>query len=114
LIRIASRLYAPALAWALNNERKVIIAALAALVAAGYAYTQLGKTFMPTMDEGDTIVSVEALPSINLDEMIAINARLQAAILAKVLTSRASWPGPGPTSSGLTRWDPTRPIRSWF
>ncbi|RXH15282.1 efflux RND transporter permease subunit [Bradyrhizobium guangzhouense] len=84
LIRIASRLYAPALAWALNNERKVIIAAVAALVAAGYAYTQLGKTFMPTMDEGDIIVSVEALPSINLDEMIAINARLQSAILAKV------------------------------
>jgi heavy metal efflux system protein len=84
LIRTASRLYAPALGWALNNERKVIIAALAALVAAGYAYTQLGKTFMPTMDEGDTIVSVEALPSINLDEMNAINARLQSAILAKV------------------------------
>jgi heavy metal efflux system protein len=84
LIRAASRLYAPALDWALNNERKVIIAALAALAAAGYAYTHLGKTFMPTMDEGDTIVSVEALPSINLDEMIAINARIQSAILAKV------------------------------
>ena len=84
LIRTASRLYAPALDWALNNERKVIIAALVALTAAGYAYTQLGKTFMPTMDEGDIIVSVEALPSINLDEMIAINTRLQSAILAKV------------------------------
>ena len=84
LIRNATRLYAPALSWALNNERKVIIAALLALAAAGYAYTQLGKTFMPTMDEGDTIVSVEALPSINLDEMIAINGRLQSAILARV------------------------------
>jgi cobalt-zinc-cadmium resistance protein CzcA len=83
LIRAASRLYSPALGWALNNERKVIIAALVGLIAAGYAYTQLGKTFMPTMDEGDTIVSVEALPSINLDQMIAINARLQTAILAK-------------------------------
>jgi cobalt-zinc-cadmium resistance protein CzcA len=84
LIRAASRLYAPALDWALNNERKVIIAAVIGLVAAGYAYTQLGKTFLPTMDEGDTIVSVEALPSINLDEMIAINTRLQSAILGKV------------------------------
>jgi cobalt-zinc-cadmium resistance protein CzcA len=84
LIRAASRVYAPALVWALSNERKVIIAALAGLIAAGYAYTQLGKTFLPTMDEGDTIVSVEALPSINLDEMIAINARLQSAILARV------------------------------
>jgi heavy metal efflux system protein len=84
LIRNASRLYAPALNWALKNERKVIIVAIAALGAAGFAYTQLGKTFMPTMDEGDTIVSVEALPSINLDEMLAINARLQSALLAKV------------------------------
>jgi cobalt-zinc-cadmium resistance protein CzcA len=84
LIRTALRLYIPALDWALKNERKVIITAVAALAAAGYAYTQLGKTFLPTMDEGDTIVSVEALPSINLDEMLAINARLQSALLAKV------------------------------
>jgi heavy metal efflux system protein len=84
LIRSASRLYAPALAWALANERKVMIAAVTALVAAGFAYTQLGKTFMPTMDEGDIIVSVETLPSVNLDEALAMNARLQSAILAKV------------------------------
>ena len=84
LIRSASRLYAPALAWALANERKVMIAAVTALVAAGFAYTQLGKTFMPTMDEGDIIVSVETLPSVNLDEALAMNARIQSAILAKV------------------------------
>ena len=45
-----------------------MVAAVAALVAAGFAYTQLGKTFMPTMDEGDIIVSVEAIPSVNLDQ----------------------------------------------
>lgn len=84
LIRTATDLYAPALRWSLNNERKVIIAALVALGTAGFAYTNLGKTFMPTMDEGDIIVSVEALPSINLDQMIAINTRLQSAILAKI------------------------------
>jgi len=71
LIRAAQRVYAPALGWALNNERKVIAAALIALVAAGFAYTRLGKTFMPTMDEGDVIVSVETLPSVNLDESLA-------------------------------------------
>jgi cobalt-zinc-cadmium resistance protein CzcA len=81
LIRAAQRIYAPALDWSLRNERKVIAAALLALVAAGYAYTQLGKTFMPTMDEGDVIVSVETLPSVNLDESLAINARLQAALM---------------------------------
>ncbi|MFX5873820.1 efflux RND transporter permease subunit, partial [Acinetobacter baumannii] len=46
------------------------------------AYTRLGKTFMPTMDEGDVIVSVETLPSVNLDESLAITARLQTALLA--------------------------------
>ena len=81
LIRLAQRVYAPALDWALKNERKVVFVALLGLVAAGYAYTQLGKTFMPTMDEGDVIVSVETLPSVNLDESMAINARLQAALM---------------------------------
>ncbi|MGJ4887635.1 efflux RND transporter permease subunit [Bradyrhizobium sp. HKCCYLRH3099] len=81
LIRAAQRIYAPALEWALRNERKVIVAALAALIAAGYGYAQLGKTFMPTMDEGDIIVSVETLPSVNLDESLAINARLQTALM---------------------------------
>ena len=81
LIRAAQRVYAPALDWALNNERKVIAAALIGLIAAGFAYTKLGKTFMPTMDEGDVIVSVETLPSVNLDESLAINARLQSALL---------------------------------
>ncbi|TPQ33896.1 CusA/CzcA family heavy metal efflux RND transporter [Bradyrhizobium guangdongense] len=81
LIRAAQRVYAPALDWALKNERKVIAAALVGLMTAGYAYLQLGKTFMPTMDEGDVIVSVETLPSVNLDESLAINARLQEALL---------------------------------
>ena len=81
LIRAAQRVYAPALGWALGNERKVILAAMLCLVAAGYGYTRLGKTFMPTMDEGDVIVSVETLPSVNLDESLAINARLQAALM---------------------------------
>ena len=108
LIRAASRLYAPALGWALDNERKVIIAAVVALAAAGYAYTRLGKTFMPTMDEGDTIVSVEALPSINLDEMTAINARLQSAILAKVPDIRAIVARTGSDELGLDPMGPNQ------
>jgi cobalt-zinc-cadmium resistance protein CzcA len=84
LIRFAARGYARALSWALANSRKIGAAAVAGLVAAAALYTQVGKTFMPTMDEGDIIVSVEALPSVNLDEAIRMNARLQAAILTNV------------------------------
>lgn len=84
VMRLASRVYRPALVWALANGGKVTAAALAALLAAGVLYTQVGKTFMPTMDEGDVIIGIEALPSINLDEMIKMNARIQSAILANV------------------------------
>ena len=84
LIRLASRAYAIALTWSLANPRKVGAVAVVGLVAAGILYTQIGKTFMPTMDEGDIIISVEALPSVNLDEAVAMNVRLQSAILANV------------------------------
>jgi heavy metal efflux system protein len=109
LIRSASRLYAPALVWALANERKVMIAAVVALVAAGFAYTRLGKTFMPTMDEGDIIVSVETLPSVNLDEALALNARIQSAILAKVPDVTGIVARTGSDELGL---DPMRPNQS--
>ena len=39
---------------------------------------------MPTMDEGDIIISVEMLPSVNLEEALGMNARLQAAIMENV------------------------------
>jgi cobalt-zinc-cadmium resistance protein CzcA len=42
----------------------------AGLVIAGIAYGAVGKTFMPTMDEGSVIVQLTKLPSINLDQSI--------------------------------------------
>ena len=39
---------------------------------AGGAYTLLGKSFMPTLDEGDIIMQLEKLPSISLDQTVEI------------------------------------------
>ena len=61
-------LYEPALAWGLRRQRVVAAAAVAMLLAAGVIYTQVGKTFMPTMDEGDLIVGIEKLPSVSLEQ----------------------------------------------
>jgi cobalt-zinc-cadmium resistance protein CzcA len=41
------------------------------LVAAAGRLPLLGKTFMPTMDEGDIIMQLEKLPSISLNQTIA-------------------------------------------
>jgi cobalt-zinc-cadmium resistance protein CzcA len=38
-------------------------------------YTQVGKTFMPTMDEGDIIVGIEKLPSVSLEQTAALDLR---------------------------------------
>jgi cobalt-zinc-cadmium resistance protein CzcA len=57
---------------------------VAALVLAAAAYPFIGKTFLPTMDEGDVIVQLEKLPSITLAESVNMDLRVQEAILARV------------------------------
>ncbi len=77
-------LYEPALAWGLRRQRVVVVAAVAMLLAAGVVYTQVGKTFMPTMDEGDLIVGIEKLPSISLEQSAALDLKIHQAIMKAV------------------------------
>ena len=84
LVRQALRLYMPALDWSLRHTRQVTIGAIAALAVTALIYTQIGKTFMPTMDEGDLIIGLEKLPSINLEASTEIDLRIQRAILERV------------------------------
>ena len=84
LVQKALKLYEPALQWALKNSRKVAISAGIGLVLTIIIYSQIGKIFMPTMDEGDIIIGTEKLPSINLAQSLAIDTKLQQAILSRV------------------------------
>ena len=84
LARKLQSLYHPALLWSLTHTRQVVWGAGLLLAAALILYTQIGKTFMPTMDEGDIIVQVEKLPSINLDESVRMDGQIQKAILDHV------------------------------
>lgn len=76
--------YTPALAWGMVHQRIVAVAAVLMLVAAGILYTQLGKTFMPTMDEGDIIVGIEKLPSISLEQSAALDLMIHRAIMQAI------------------------------
>ncbi len=84
LVRQVMRGYLPLLHWSLRNTRLVMIAAVGLLLVAGFLYTQVGKAFMPSMDEGDLIVQLEKLPSISLEESIGLDQRVQRAILEQV------------------------------
>ncbi|SER68548.1 cobalt-zinc-cadmium resistance protein CzcA [Azotobacter beijerinckii] len=77
-------LYEPAIEWGLRQPRIVAMVAVAMLVVAGLLYTQVGKTFMPTMDEGDLIVGIEKLPSIGLEESAALDLKIQQAIMQAI------------------------------
>ena len=84
LVRQLNRAYLPSLRWALRRSGTVLAIAGVLLVGTAALYTQVGKTFMPTMDEGDLIVQLEKLPSINLAESIELDQRVQRAIMAAV------------------------------
>jgi cobalt-zinc-cadmium resistance protein CzcA len=77
-------LYEPTLAWAMRRQRIVFAGAAVLLAVAGAVYTQVGKTFMPTMDEGDLIVGIEKLPSISLEQTAALDLRIHRAIMQAI------------------------------
>ncbi len=74
-------MYAPMLDWALRRQRLVGIGAGVMLLLAAGIYTQIGKTFMPTMDEGDLIVGIEKLPSISLETSAALDLKVHQALM---------------------------------
>jgi len=84
LVRLALRAYEPALGWALRHTRSVVAAALVALGATVGVYLLIGKTFMPTLDEGDLIIGLEKLPSISLEASADTDLRIQRAILEAI------------------------------
>ncbi len=84
LVRLLHRAYGPALAWSLRHGGWVVAAALLLLAATGLVFTQIGKTFMPTMDEGNVIVQLEKLPSISLEESLGLDLRVQRTLMERV------------------------------
>jgi cobalt-zinc-cadmium resistance protein CzcA len=74
------------------------------MLAAAVVYTFVGKTFMPTMDEGDIIVGIEKLPSVSLEQTAALDLKIQQALMQASRRSPASSRAPAPTRSAWTRW----------
>ncbi|MFZ0106287.1 MAG: CusA/CzcA family heavy metal efflux RND transporter [Thiobacillus sp.] len=84
LLRKAQGLYTPMLDRALAKPKIVYLTAGVLMLAAVGVYPLIGKTFMPTMDEGDILVQLEKLPSISLEEAVAQDTRVQQALLKQV------------------------------
>lgn len=101
LVRKALAIYEPILKWSLDNAKVIVIGAFVMLAITGVVYTQIGKTFMPTMDEGDLIIGVEKLPSINLQQSLITDMNLQRAILSQVPEVKGVYSRVGSDELGL-------------
>lgn len=84
LMRQIERGYRPLLDWSLSHGRAMGIAAGVVLLLGVGAYLGTGKTFMPTMDEGDMLVQLVKQPSISLEASRDQDLAIERAIRAKL------------------------------
>ncbi|RKU94774.1 CusA/CzcA family heavy metal efflux RND transporter [Helicobacter pylori] len=80
LTRFLNRIYAPLLEFFVHNPKKVILGAFVFLIASLSLFPFVGKNFMPALDEGDVVLSVETTPSISLDQSKDLILNIESAI----------------------------------
>lgn len=66
----------------LARPRLASLGALAVLVASLLVATTLGVAFVPRLEEGDLVLQVERLPTVNPEEALRGNTRVERALLA--------------------------------
>ncbi|MGL2386879.1 efflux RND transporter permease subunit [Helicobacter pylori] len=80
LTRFLNKFYAPLLEFFVRNPKKVILGAFVFLIASLSLFPFVGKNFMPALDEGDVVLSVETTPSISLDQSKDLILNIESAI----------------------------------
>lgn len=66
--RTLKKVYAKALDWAMMNKKIVLLATLTLFIAALGIFFTLGRSFLPSFNEGSFTINVSTLPGISLDE----------------------------------------------
>lgn len=81
VVRIAQRLYAPALRLAMRARAAVVITAVALLLVTLIVARGLGSEFVPKLTEGSIIANVVRLAGTDLEESVRYNTLMERAIL---------------------------------
>ena len=121
LVRLAIRIYTPMLDFALKRVKTVMLALAVLLAMAVAMYPFIGKSFMPTLDEGDLLLQLEKLPSISLDESLAQDQMVQRAVMERIpeikgVVARAGSDELGLDPMGLNETDSflvLKPMQEW-
>lgn len=88
-------------AGAVRREKLVYGFAAAAIVAALVAFPFLGKSFIPTLDEGDVLAQVVKPASISLEEAIRVDLAVQKRIMSEIPEVKAIVARAGSDELGL-------------
>lgn len=121
LSRQLLRAYEPLLDKALARPRWLVGGSAGLLVISVLVFPLVGKTFMPTMDEGDIIVQLESIPSINLENSTRIVKQVEKELLENVpeiarIVSRSGSDEIGMDPMGLNETDvflQLKPVAEW-
>jgi cobalt-zinc-cadmium resistance protein CzcA len=101
LPRTLQRVYQPCLQWSLAHGGMVMLFALLLFLLTIPVFMGIGSTFMPTLDEGDIVLQTEKLPSITLDQSVALDLKVQQAILQNIPEVEHIITGVGSDERGL-------------
>jgi cobalt-zinc-cadmium resistance protein CzcA len=80
--RVLLRTYGFLLLRAFKFKKAIIAVFLSLIAAAAYAYTLLGKEFVPPLDEGAILASTVMLPETSLDESVKMGHRIEKIFLS--------------------------------
>jgi cobalt-zinc-cadmium resistance protein CzcA len=84
LVSRATRAFKRVFRACLLHEYSTLAAAALTVASAVVTLTFVGKSFLPTMDEGDIIVQLQKLPSISLEESLRIDGALERRIRSEI------------------------------
>lgn len=121
LSRKLTAIYRPLLKRALHQPVFLLVGAALLLATSAVVYPLVGKTFMPTMDEGDILIQLETIPSISLEANIRVVQQVERELINNVpeilrVVSRIGSDEMGMDPMGLNETDiflQLRPPEEW-
>jgi cobalt-zinc-cadmium resistance protein CzcA len=84
LVVFLQKYYVKTLTKAANKPAALVILSLGVLIVSLVLFKDLGKSFMPVLDEGDIIVQLEKSPSISLKASIDIDKQVEKSLLKNI------------------------------
>jgi cobalt-zinc-cadmium resistance protein CzcA len=83
IVRVAHRIYQPALDFVMRHRAATLFGALALLVGTAVLASRMGGEFLPKLGEGAIVGTTVRLAGVSVEEAVAYNSRIEKLLLAE-------------------------------